>query len=50
MLRKNFILILVLLGFGQPKLLADAIFCTQKVVLDNEGKLIPCYNPLRKSL
>ena len=53
---KIFLLTLVLLsfgqfklGFGQPKLLADSIFCTHKVVLDNEGKLIPWFTPCAKA-
>jgi hypothetical protein len=34
-----------LFGFGQPIASEDTIFCTHKLMLDSEGKLLPWYTP-----
>lgn len=50
------ILIFVLLGVSLPKLgfslgkqITDSIFCTHKLALDNEGKIIPWHTPREKA-
>ena len=39
------LLLVILSGIGQSKLFADTIFCTHKVVLDKENKILPWYTP-----
>ena len=42
-------LMLIISGIGQSDLHADTIFCTHKVILDAENKIIPWYTPKEKA-